>query len=111
MSARPLSRLAILGLLALCLVFLSNCGAPPGNPADGRRWFVMHNCSACHGPHGYDGRAANIAGIAMSFSSFVRKLRTTDAPIMPPFPESKLSKQDAADIYAYLQSIAPEDAR
>jgi hypothetical protein len=47
----------------------------------------------------------------MSFSSFVRKLRTTDAPIMPPFPESKLSKQDAADIYAYLQSIAPEDAR
>jgi len=86
------------------LLILTGCGAPQGNPDDGKRWYMMHNCAACHGPNGNDGRAPNIAGIDMRFGSFVRKLRTTDAPIMPPFPDSKLSKEDAADIYAYLAS-------
>ena len=55
---------------------------------------------------GNDGRAVDIAGIDMGFGSFVRILRRTDTPIMPHFPESKISKQDAADIYAYLKSTA-----
>lgn len=101
-------RMLAMGLLFLGLVFSAGCSAPPGNPADGQRWYLMNNCSSCHGPHGNDGRAVNIAGIDMNFGSFVRKLRTTDAPIMPPFPEEKVSKQDAADIYAYLQSIKPK---
>ncbi len=104
------SRFFAMGLL-LCFILLSGCSAPPGNPADGKRWFMMNNCSACHGPHGNDGRAANIAGIKMGFGSFVNKLRTTDAPIMPPFPESKVSKQDAADIYAYLKTMKREKAQ
>lgn len=65
----------------------------------------MNNCSGCHGAHGNDGRAVDIANLDMSFGSFVKKLRTTDAPIMPPFPESKISEQDAADIYAFLKSV------
>jgi mono/diheme cytochrome c family protein len=111
MSHLPLSRILIVGQLLLILLFFSGCGAPPGNPADGKRWFMMNNCSSCHGIHGNDGRAVHIANIKMSFGSFVRKLRTTDAPIMPYFPESKVSKQDAADIYAYLKSITPESTR
>ncbi len=71
----------------------------------------MNNCSACHGPHGNDGRAPNIAGLKMGFTSFIRKLRTEDAPIMPYFPESKVSKQDAADIYAYLQTLPHKKVR
>lgn len=98
-------RILPLGLLFFSLVILSGCGAPPGNPVDGKRWYMMHNCSSCHGLHGNDGRAVHIAGLTMRFGSFVSKLRTTDAPIMPPFPESKISKQDAADIYAYLKSM------
>jgi len=92
-------------LFFLFLAFLISCSAPPGKPANGKKWFLMHNCFSCHGLHGNDGRAANIAGLKMSFGSFVGKLRRTDAPIMPYFPESKVSKQDAADIYAYLQSL------
>jgi len=84
---------------------LSGCGGPDGNVENGKRWYTMNNCSACHGLHGNDGRAPDIANLDMSFSSFVKKLRTTDAPIMPPFPESKVSKQDAADIYAFLKSM------
>ena len=97
---------SFLAVLLLCsLLVLVACGAPPGTPEEGKKWFMMHNCSSCHGPHGNDGRAPKIAGLDMGFSSFLRKLRKTDAPIMPPFPESNLSKQDAADIYAYLKSI------
>lgn len=65
---------------------------------------MMHNCSSCHGPRGGDGRAVNISGISMNFNSFLRKLRTTDSISMPPFPEEKLSKEDAADIYIYLKT-------
>jgi len=84
---------------------LYGCGAPAGSPEDGVRWYTMHNCSSCHGLHGNDGRAVDIAGVDMRFGSFVRTLRRTDAPIMPHFPESKISKQDAADMYAYLKSV------
>ena len=66
---------------------------------------MMNNCNSCHGQDGVGGRAPKIAGLDMSFGSFLRKLRKTDAPIMPSFPESKVSKQDAADIYAYLKSM------
>jgi len=111
MSSQPLTRILALVLLFLHLIVFNGCSAPPGNPADGKRWYMMNNCSSCHGPHGNDGRAANIAGIDMAFGSFVKKLRTTDAPIMPAFPESKVSRQDAADIYAYLKSRTPEENR
>lgn len=111
MSARLFPRIVSMGLLFLCSLLFSGCTAPPGNAVDGKKWYMMHNCHACHGVHGDDGRAVKIAGIDMGFGSFVRKLRTTDAPIMPPFPESKISQQDAADIYAYLQSISPGEAR
>lgn len=92
--------------IALLICFaLYGCGAPSGNPEDGKRWYTMHNCSSCHGLHGNDGRAVDIAGVDMRFSSFVSTLRRTNTPIMPHFPESKISKQDAADMYAYLKGI------
>lgn len=89
----------------LMLTLLIGCTTPDGNSLDGKKWFAMHNCSACHGPNGNDGGAPNIVKVDMSYSSFVRKLRTTDAPIMPYYPESKISDQDAADIYVYLQNL------
>lgn len=87
----------------LCIL-LASCSSPEGIAKDGKRWYSMHNCSSCHGPNGNDGRAPNIAKIDMRFGKFLKKLRTKSASIMPYFPESKISKQDAADIYASLQS-------
>ncbi len=92
--------LAVLGFL----LFLAACGSPQGNAEDGKRWYMMHNCSACHGRNGNDGKAPHIKGLDMGFGSFVRRLRRTDSVIMPTFPESKLSEKDAADIYAFLKS-------
>jgi len=104
MSTAPIKMNQTLFLI-LALLLIGGCTTPSGDPAAGKRWFVMNNCFSCHGPNGDDGRAVAIAGIDMSFGRFLHKLRTTDAPIMPPFPESKVSEQDAADIYAYLQSL------
>lgn len=91
----------LFGILG-CLPILATCSSPQGNVEDGKRWYMMHNCSACHGQNGHDGRAPGIKELSMGFGSFVRKLRRTDTSIMPAFPESKLSEKDAADIYAFL---------
>lgn len=95
----------ILSFFLFSMVLSACQGTPAGNPADGKRWFAMQNCAACHGPNANDGDAVKIANLDKSFSNFLRKLRTKDAPIMPHFPEEKVSKQDAADIYAYLKSL------
>ncbi len=97
-------KIGLLGMVMAALMVVSSCSAKPGDAEAGKKWYAMHNCGSCHGPHGNDGRAVSIAGLDMGFGSFVRKLRKTDAPIMPAFPESKISEQDAADIYAYLKS-------
>ncbi len=98
-------RTTIILLLLAGAAVLAACGAPAGNPEDGKRWYAMHNCSACHGPNGNDGRALPVAGLKMGFSKFEGILRKPYSPSMRAYPEAKLSKQDAADIYAWLKSL------
>jgi len=95
----------LLFTVAAATVLLTGCNGPTGDAEDGKRWFVMHNCISCHGKNANDGRAAKIAGIDMSFSSFLHIVRKPYSPSMPPFPENKLSEEDAADIYAWLKSM------
>jgi mono/diheme cytochrome c family protein len=99
------TRLLAAVFVLFLLLILSGCGAPAGNPDDGKRWYLMHNCNSCHGDHGNDGRAVTIGPPDMGFGGFVRRLRKKDDSIMPSYPASKISKQDAADIYAYLKSV------
>jgi len=56
-------------------------------------------------PNANDGRALAIAGLDMGFSRFEGILRKPYSPSMPAFPEARLSRQDAADIYAWLRSL------
>ncbi len=93
-------------LLALAgSALLAACGSPSGNVEDGGRWYAMHNCSACHGKNANDGRAMAIRDLDMGFTNFVHILRKPYSPSMPAFSEQKLSKQDAADIYAWLKNL------
>ena len=92
-------------VLAAAALLLLGCNSPKGDAANGQRWYAMHNCSACHGANGNDGRAAEVSAIDMSFGSFVKILRNPPSPSMPSFSEKKVSEADAADIYAWLKSM------
>ncbi len=94
---KPVLFLAIVSLLIVA------CTTPKGNPAEGQRWFMMNNCFACHGLNGDNGKGPVIRGIGISFRSFISTVRNANSPIMPKFPESKITDQEVADIYAWLQ--------
>lgn len=92
--------------LFLLTLLLCSCSGPDGNVEDGKRWYTMHNCNRCHGDNGNDGESPDITGLNMSYSSFVKRLRKSSGSVtMPEFPESKISKQDAADILAYINTL------
>lgn len=102
----PTVKKVILFLAGSCAILsMTSCSTPEGNAEEGARWFRMHNCFSCHGENANDGRAAAIADIRMGFSSFENYLRDPDSPSMPKFSEEKLSRDDAADIYAWLKSL------
>lgn len=106
MSRRVLPRDITLTIVLLSIVLLiSGCETPEGNSADGKRWYTMHTCYACHGKHGDNGKGPKIAGIDMSYRSFVHRLRNAQTAIMPEYDENKISDQDAADILAYLKNL------
>jgi len=100
-------KIATLGifLLVSVLTVVPACGGPNGDADAGARWYSMYNCSACHGLNGNDGRAAPVAGLSMSFRSFLKVLRKPASASMPPYPEEKVSREDAADIYTWLKSL------
>lgn len=94
-----------LGLfVALLMLALSGCNNLTGNAEDGGRWYKMHNCLACHGPQGDDGKAPKIKNIDIGFRTFKSIVRDAGSPIMPKYTEEKVSNQDVADIYAWLKS-------
>lgn len=96
-------------LLLLVLIFFATltlaCSGPSGNVENGKRWYSMHTCHGCHGQNGNDGKGPDITDLDMNYSSFVKRLRNAKSPIMPVYPESKISDQDAADILAFIKSL------
>ncbi len=84
---------------------LIGCSSPQGTPEDGMRWYTMHNCFACHGKKGNDGKAPQITGLDMSYRSFLKRLRQAETAIMPEYSKEQISDQDAADILAWLTSL------
>ncbi len=91
----------VVGVIVMMFA-LSGCTTPEGNADDGKRWYMMHNCYSCHGLHGNDGKAPDIDTGHLSFRKFLAVIRDADSPIMPKFPEEKVSRQDAADMFAFL---------
>ena len=104
MSTMKNSLLSLFLFISAALV-LSACAAPEGSADDGKRWYMMNNCYACHGLHGNDGKAPDIDIGDLSFRKFLAIIRNAKSPIMPRFPEEKVSRQDAADIYAWLRTV------
>ena len=89
----------------MLLVFLWGCPSPTGNPDNGKRWYTKNNCFSCHGIDGKKGKAPQLAGLKISYSSFHKKLRKPDSTIMQAFPEEEVTDQDVADMYSWLKSL------
>lgn len=94
----------LLLLLVFIGLFTIGCTTPKGNPEEGKRWYMMNRCYACHGLNGDDGKGPMIRGVGLGYRYFHSTVRNANSQIMRPFPESKLSDQDIADIYAWLEA-------
>ena len=80
--------------------------APAGNVDNGKHLFVADGCYQCHGYVGQGGGVAGprLAPAPIAFDAFEKQLREPRQE-MPPYSDKILSEKDAADIYAYLQTI------
>ena len=96
-------------LLALMMMTATSAFAqnvPKGDAVNGKKVYLADGCYQCHGRVGQGGLmtgpAPILAQTKMPYAAFKRQLRN---PIndMPPYPQSLLSDQQMADIYAFLQ--------
>jgi mono/diheme cytochrome c family protein len=94
--------------LILSLLFLPQtqpAGAPKGNAENGKTLFMKIGCYECHGREGQGavtGPRLNQNPITFArFNSYIRK----PSGEMPPYTTRVVSDQQAADIYAFLQSL------
>ena len=102
MKSSPLIRRPAAFLGAGLLLISAACSTPSGDAQEGQRWYSMHNCYACHGRQGDDGKAPEIYPLDMSYRHFLGVVRDADSPIMPKYSAEKLPDEDVADIYAWL---------
>jgi mono/diheme cytochrome c family protein len=100
--------LSILGASAA----LAQESAPHGSAEAGKAMFEKAGCWTCHG-HGGVGAGATgprIGPTALEWEGFIHQIREP-ANQMVPFPQTILSDQQAADIYAYLKAQKREDVK
>ncbi|MGA8767294.1 MAG: cytochrome c [Candidatus Acidiferrales bacterium] len=78
--------------------------------ANGKRVFESAGCVACHGAQGQGtALAPQIAPPPMQLAAVVAYVRQPTGK-MPPVPVATASDSQLADVYAYLQSVAPASA-
>ena len=88
--------------------------APAANTQNGKRLFQAQACGTCHGDQGQggpsnpqkEGAAPRIGPPRLSQPAFLAFVRN---PIgrMPPYKNQSVSDAEIADLYAFLQSLAP----
>jgi mono/diheme cytochrome c family protein len=101
---------AIALAVALVVAAPARADAPAGDAAEGKRVYLADGCFECHGRVGeggaYIGRAPVLARTELPYDAFLQQLRDP-ADNMPAYADTVLADRQAADIYAYLQSLPP----
>jgi mono/diheme cytochrome c family protein len=82
--------------------------APAGDAANGQRIYLADGCFTCHGRSGqggnYYGTTPTLAKTELPFEGFKQQLRDP-VRVMPPYEQAVVSDKEAADIYAFLQTL------
>jgi mono/diheme cytochrome c family protein len=81
---------------------------PRGDASNGQRVYMADGCFTCHGRVGqggnYYGATAVLAKTELPFEGFKQQLREP-VRVMPAYSDAVLSDKEAADIYAFLQTL------
>jgi mono/diheme cytochrome c family protein len=103
--------IAFLLLVSVACLAQTPGNTPAGNPENGKRLFLKHDCYWCHGTAGQGSSAgARIGGTALNLQGVMRYVRQPTGS-MPAFTDKVLTDQELTDIYAYLKSVqAPKAA-
>jgi mono/diheme cytochrome c family protein len=87
--------------------------APAGNAKNGKQIFEAQGCLKCHGSEGQgrsqtakESAVPQIAPTRLALPAFLRFVRSP-AGQMPPYSSQQVSDSELADLYAFLQSLAP----
>ena len=97
--------LAVAALAAFGGSAWAQSAAPAGDAAHGKALFATDGCYQCHGYVGQGGVAGPRLGPPpIAYEAFTAQLRHPRAE-MPPYEAKILPDKDAADIYAYLQTL------
>ena len=106
---RPALPLAVLALLG-GIVLPALADTPAGDAAAGKRVYLADGCYECHGRVGQGGAflgpAPVLARTELPYEAFLQQLRDPSNN-MPAYAEVVLPEPQAADIFAYLQSLPP----
>jgi mono/diheme cytochrome c family protein len=83
--------------------------APKGDAANGQRIYLADGCFTCHGRVGqggnYYGTTPTLAKTELPFEGFKQQLRDP-VRVMPAYSDAVVSDKEAADIYAFLQTLS-----
>src|SRR5437867_12013134 len=80
--------------------------APKGNAENGKTLFMKSGCYECHGREGQGSTATGprLNQNPITYARFVSYIRKPSGE-MPPYTAKVVTDQQAADIFAFLQSL------
>jgi len=93
-------------LLVLALVLFAQTPPPRGNVETGKALYSKTGCYQCHGreAQGATATGPRLNQNPITYARFVSYIRKPSGD-MPPYTAKVLTDQQAADIFAYLQSL------
>lgn len=74
-----------------------------GDVKSGKELYLKYSCYACHGYSGQNGPGTRLVPSRMSLPAFTAYTRS--ARQMPPYTAKVVPDAEAADIFAYLQTL------
>jgi mono/diheme cytochrome c family protein len=82
---------------------LQKGAATTGNVKNGGELYLKYSCYACHGYSGQNGPGTRLVPSRMSLQGFTSYIRNPRQ--MPPYTAKVVPDAEAADIFAYLQTL------
>src|SRR2546430_15407634 len=96
----------ILAMLAVFQTPPAPANTPRGDAQNGKTLFMKFGCYECHGREGQGSAATGprLNQNPITYARFVAYIRKPSGE-MPPYTAKVVSDQQAADLFAYLQSL------